>query len=206
MENNNNINPQQPMSQPVQAAQPQPAPAPAPAPGPAPAPAPQPVYQQPVYQQPVYQQPAYQQPVQYQPVAPVYPMPQYQADPSLEAPLITEEEKQKRKKGNILCFISLALMIVPGILSGTISSFAETFEDAGGMSSTTGTIIEFLLGGAGASYIASWVLMIIARVKYKNTFSKVLMWIYIGLLAATVIGIILLVAMCAWMLKDCQGF
>ena len=97
-------------------------------------------------------------------------------------------------------------MIVPGILSGTISSFAETFEDAGGMSSTTGTIIEFLLGGAGVSYIASWVLMIIARVKYKNTFSKVLMWIYIGLLAATVIGIILLVAMCAWMLKDCHGF
>ena len=49
--------------------------------------------------------------------------------------------------------------------------------------------------------------MIIARVKYKESkFAKVLMWVYIGILAASVIAIILVIAMCAYMLKDCQGF
>jgi hypothetical protein len=49
--------------------------------------------------------------------------------------------------------------------------------------------------------------MIIARVKYKESkFAKVLMWVYIGILAAGILAVVLIIAMCAYMLKDCQGF
>ena len=43
-----------------------------------------------------------------------------------------------------------------------------------------------------ASYIATWDLAIISRVKYKNRFSLVLIIIYGSLLALSVIGIIVL--------------
>lgn len=186
MDNNNNINPQ-------------------PAPGPAPAPAPQPVYQQPVYQQAVYQQPVYQQPVQYQ-QNPAYQMPPYQPAPAMNAPVVTEEDRKNRKKANLLCFISLALMILPEIISGIIGGISDVLDEVQAGYQSGSVIIQILLGGSGAAYIASWVLMLIARIKYKTTFSKVLMWVYIALLALTVIGIILIVAMCAWLIKDCHGF
>jgi len=49
--------------------------------------------------------------------------------------------------------------------------------------------------------------MIMARVKYKESkFAKVLMWVYIGLLAVAILAVILVIAMCAYILKDCQGF
>ena len=177
MDNNNNIN----------SVQPQPAPAPAPAPGPA-------------------QQPVYQQPVQYQQVPPVYQMPPYQMDPSVQSPVPTEEEKAKRKKANLLCFISIGLMVIPELLYSVIGGLSNSFDKISDNYETFGVITQILVGGMGASYIASWVLMLIARIKYKTTFSKVLMWIYIGILAVSVIGILLLVAMCAYILKDCHGF
>ena len=192
MDNNNNINnfqqPVEPQAQPVQ----------------------QPI-QQPV-QQPVYQQapqPVYQQYPQYQQVPGQYAAPGYPVDPIMGSPIPTEEERLKKennKKGNILCFISLGLMILPYITSGILGGFIESvgsITDNYESTSLISTVLSTLLGG---SYIGSWVCMIIARVKYKNTFSKVLMWIYIGILAASIIAIIIIVAMCAYMCKDCQGF
>ena len=77
-------------------------------------------------------------------------------------------------------------------------------SSAGDIGEGIAALISVLFGG---SYIASWVFLIIARVKYKESkFAKILMWVYIGILAAMIIGIILVIAMCAYILKDCQGF
>lgn len=226
MENNNNVfNNGQPAAQtPVTPAAPAPAPAPAPGPVQTIQPqqmTPQPVqqYQQP-YQQPVqayqpqYQQPGqpqYQQPYQqqYQQIQPQFAAPQDQAGkPTSEYDLLSREEKaDRKKKANLLCFISLGLQVVPELISGVMTGIIRGMQQTTDIASTSEVlsgIISILFGG---SYIASWVLMIIARVKYKESkFAKILMWVYIGIFAASVLAVILIIAMCAYMLKDCQGF
>ena len=190
MDNNNN----QPLVQPVQ--QPQMPPV-------------EPQMAQPVQpqsvQQPVYQQPVYQQP--YQQVQPQYV-------PDKKAPLgiqptdmfTPEEQAQRRKKATILCIISLVCQFAPEVFGGIFSGIVEGIGEMSNSSALEPlTYISSML--VGGTYIASWVLMIIARVKYKESkFAKVLMWVYIGILVASVIAIVLIVAMCAYMLKDCQGF
>jgi hypothetical protein len=93
------------------------------------------------------------------------------------------------------------------MISGALSAITEQLSKTSDMASTSdimAVLVSVLFGG---SYIASWVLMIMARVKYKESkFAKVLMWIYIGILAAGIIAVIILVATCAYILKDCQGF
>ena len=186
MENNNN----QPLVQPVQ--QPQIPPV-DPQMG---QPVQQPVYQQPV-QQPVYQ-PAYQ------------PQPQYvQGNKATlgiqQADLYTPaEQSERRKKATVLCVISLVCQFAPELITGVFSGIAESLDD---LSSSLEPLTYATSMVALGTYVASWVLMIIARVKYKESkFAKVLMWVYIGILAASVIAIVLVIAMCAYMLKDCQGF
>ena len=163
--------------------------------------------QQPVYQQPV-QQPAneqyYQQPYQ--------PQPQYvQGNKATlginQTDLYTPaEQSERRKKATILCIISLVCQFAPELITGVFSGILESVDELASNSSLEPLTYVFSLL-TGGTYIASWVLMIIARVKYKESkFAKVLMWVYIGILAASVIAIILVIAMCAYMLKDCQGF
>lgn len=197
MDNNNN----QPLVQPVQ--QPQMPPV-DPQMG-------QPAYQQPVQQpvqQPGYQQPAYEQYYQ----QPYQPQPQYvQGNKATlgiqQADLYTPaEQSERRKKANILCIISLVCQFAPEIISGVFSGILQSVDDFASNSSLEplAYVSSMIVGG---TYIASWVLMIIARVKYKESkFAKVLMWVYIGILAASIIAIILVVAMCAYLLKDCRGF
>ena len=197
MDNNNN----QPLVQPVQ--QPQMPPV-DPQMG-------QPAYQQPVQQpvqQPGYQQPAYEQYYQ----QPYQPQPQYvQGNKATlgiqQADLYTPaEQSERRKKANILCIISLVCQFAPEIISGVFSGILQSVDDFASNSSLEPlTYVSSII--VGGTYIASWVLMIIARVKYKESkFAKVLMWVYIGILAASIIAIILVVAMCAYLLKDCRGF
>ena len=200
MDNNNN----QPLVQPVQ--QPQIPPV-DPQLG---QPVQQPVYQQPV-QQPVYQplqpdpnQPAYM----YQP--PYQPQTQYVQGNNAtlgiqQADLYTPaEQSERRKKANILCIISLVCQFAPELITGVFSGIAESLDDLSSSFEPLTYATSLIALGA---YVASWVLMIIARVKYKESkFAKVLMWVYIGILAASVIAIVLVIAMCAYMLKDCQGF
>ena len=117
------------------------------------------------------------------------------------------EKAARRKQANILCFISLGLHFIPemisGMLTGIVDSISKT-ADIGSTSEVLSIIISVLFGG---SYVASWVLMIVARVKYKESrFAKILMWVYIGILAAGIIAVILVIAMCAYILKDCHGF
>ena len=224
MDNNNNYQPQY---------QPQPAPGPTPAPGPDQA---QPTYQQPVqptYQQPAqpqyqpqpapsqptYQQPAYQQtiqPVYQQPVQPQYQQtypPQYIKDPLMASAdeMDLELKKQRRKKANILCFISLGLYLAPKILSllySLISGMAGNISSLNGNEAVTavGVIALIFLFLMAACNIGAWVTMIIARVKYKDSvFAKVLMWVYIGLLIAAVVATILVIAMCWAIIDSLQG-
>ena len=170
----------------------------------------QPVYQQPVQQQvqqPVYQQPAYEQYYQ----QPYQPQPQYVQGNNAtlginQADLYTPaEQSERRKKATILCIISLVCQFAPEVIGGVLSGIIESVDELSSSSLEPLTYISSMI--VGGTYIASWVLMIIARVKYKESkFAKVLMWVYIGILAASVIAIVLIVAMCAYMLKDCQGF
>ena len=174
-------------------------------------------FQQPVQQQPI-QQPVYQ-PLQPDPNQPAYMyQPPYQPQTQYvqgnnatlgiqQADLYTPaEQSERRKKANILCIISLVCQFAPEVLAGIFSGIVESIDDLSSNSSlepltyVSSTIVC-------ATYVASWVLMIIARVKYKESkFAKILMWVYIGLLAAGVITLVIIIAMCAYMLKDCQGF
>ena len=220
MENNNNsdFNPQnvQPQAQPldqqaVYGQQPQPAPYPQPEQYQQPQPAPYP--QQDQYQQP---QPApYPQQDQYQQMYAdpnmqyaQYPEPAYMIPNPYYHPQTAEEleEAKKRKMGNILCFISLGLYLLPELISGVTYGIMDKLTSLATSSQTMTEIItgilSILLGG---SSIASWVLVIIARIKYKNTFSKVLLWIYAGLTVLSIIAIILIVILCVNTLRQCPG-
>ena len=177
----------------------------------------QPQYQQPVQPQPAPYQPVQPQPASYQPVQPVYQQPVYQQPGQpygMPAPaymggesLLEEEERKKNlKKANILCFISLGLMVIPSLISGIFSGISDAFKSLSDNYDSASMLVTVLSSTLGGSYIASWVLMLIARIKYKTTFSKVLMWIYIGILAAGILATILIIAMCAYIVKDCQGF
>ena len=118
--------------------------------------------------------------------------------------------QEEKHKASILCVISLLChFVVPFLLlfimggisnifgSGDISSTEEPLE------SFSTSVLSLLYG---ASYIASWVLMIIARVKYKHSvFAKVLMWLYIGLLILAVVGVIILIATCINYMRQCPG-
>ena len=209
---NSNFNAQnvQPQAQPldqqaVYGLQPQPAPYPQPEQyqKPQPAPYPQPEqYQQP-YQPDAQYQPQYQQQYAQYPVQPyVAAGPYYYGQP-----LVDEEAAKNSKKGNILCFISLALYIAPYVFGGVLSNITNQISSIASNDYKSIEIVTGILTSlTGGSYIAAWVLAIIARVKHKNTFSKVLLWIYIGMLIVTIVSIIVVIAACSYMLKDCRGF
>lgn len=156
------------------------------------------------FQQPQYQQ-YYRQPYQQPQSIPVYPQANMPGTQPPD-PYTPEEKAQRKKKANLLCIISLILQVTPEIAGGIISAVAESLEkmSSGSLFEPLAYISSLVIGG---SYIASWVLMIIARVKYKESkFAKVLMWVYIGIIAIFIALIILLVALCAYILKDCHGF
>ncbi len=117
-----------------------------------------------------------------------------------------EERSARKKQANILCFISLGLHFLPELLSGVLGAILDSIRDASEIANSSEAFTSVLSLILGGTYIASWVLMIIARVKYKESvFAKVLMWIYIGILALSILAVILIIAMCAYLVKDCQG-
>lgn len=143
------------------------------------------------YQQPLQQyqpaQAAYQPAQQYQPVQP-QPAQQFQPEQPVD------ETPEEKKAGNRLSRISLILQIAGVAISSIISSL-EAYAATGigeysySMPDTLNYILSFAISG---TYIASIILMIIARVKYKkNKFAKVLMWIYIGEAALAVVTVVL---------------
>ena len=138
------------------------------------------------YEQPQTQP---QQPVQQVPQAPEY---QYQQP---EVAQVSESNT-----GTTLCIISLCLYFGVPVLAGILSSIFSSGDitDADDGVAVVGSLLS------GSSYIAAWVLAIVARVKYKSNFGKVLIIVYAVLLALLVIAAILLVVMCYTMCNNCQ--
>lgn len=121
---------------------------------------------------------------------PVYQQTQIQEDPSV-----------RMRKANTLCFISLGLNLLPVFIVAIMVSYNRASGGTNVLEGFPGRLITSVYGGA---YIGSWVTMIIARVKYKESvFAKVLMWVYIGIAILGVIAFIILMVMCINTLRSC---
>lgn len=115
--------------------------------------------------------PMQQAPMPQQPNVPG--MQQTTGNPSVQQapvqPLTAEEEN---KIANRLSLISLLLRFASPIVLGVSTIIIEPFSD--GLSSIFSAFYPLIA-------LAAFVLMVIVRVKYpKNTFGKVLMWLYIA--------------------------
>ncbi len=103
--------------------------------------------------------------------------------------------EDENKKANRLCILSVILFFGAPIIDLILYSL----QMAGLDSFFTSTVIELLSLGEPASII----LMIYVRVKYpKNKFGKIIMWIYIILIA---LGIIIGVVFIIILLYECRG-
>ena len=116
-------------------------------------------------------------------------------------PVDEEEEFQRKKKlSNKLSLISLILHLVFLFGTGIFSAIVGAIADA-----DTSSFLSYLTPVFGASYTASIVLMIVARVKCKKaTFGKVLMWIYIAEMILMVIAVIVCIIFFAWLIATCS--
>ncbi len=131
---------------------------------------------------------------------PVPPNGQYMSPQQPQQPA----PNQSRKLELLLCILSLCLHFIPSMVSGGLAYLIEEISSVKSDASSVIYSIIYAIGSAG--YIASWVLMIIARVKFKkSTFAKVLMWVYIGILIASVVLIAVIIISCINALRDCPG-
>lgn len=119
--------------------------------------------------------------------APVAPVPQ--------APAAPQTKEEEDKAANKLCIISLVcrygapiLMVFAGILGNLLDAIHIENGDA-----FVENLIAFPLLCSG---LASWILVIVARVKYKqSTFPKVLLIIYIvAAVLKFILALILIIA------------
>lgn len=109
---------------------------------------------------------------------------------------------QRRRKASKLCMLSLVFaVIVPvAILLTTYLTFYMRLDDRLGIDYNFGLIF----GVCSLFYIAGFVLMIIARVKYrKSIFATVLMFVYIGLAVAVGCVVFLFVGVCQPIIQSC---
>ena len=95
---------------------------------------------------------------------------------------------QNDKGGTKLCIISLLCMFLAPIVIFIIAGMFMSGDISGATADAYGVMIplDFI------AYIVAWVLAVISRIKYKNTFSLVLIIIYSVLLVISVVGIALL--------------
>lgn len=101
---------------------------------------------------------------------------------------------KENERANILCVASLVCEVIPLFLGRIMSGLSQIALDRWDweFSYVMSGVSEAL---SGALFIAGIVLLVIVRVKYpKNTFGKVLMWVYI------VIGVIMLLIWLAMMI------
>lgn len=101
------------------------------------------------------------------------------------------------KKANKLCIISLVLKYVPSIIIGGV--YGASVDS----SNSIANALTLLLG---LGPLAALILMIYVRVKYpKNTFGKVLMWLYIIEIVFSLIALVIIMITCAGILNSCKG-
>ncbi|MCR5529643.1 MAG: hypothetical protein K6F49_10540 [Saccharofermentans sp.] len=113
------------------------------------------------------------------------------------------ETREEKKAAEKMCIISLVCMYASPVVFGTMFYGLESLGESLGSD-----IISYLALIPGLIYclsgIAAIVLMIVARVKYpKNTFAKVVMWIYIGQAILSVVATILTIIFCAASFSYC---
>ena len=168
-------------------------------------------YSQPDYSQQVNQQSPYGQSDFNQQVNQQMPYGQPGMQPMSGAPAGNSIDPVADEQAKKLSWISLICYLAP-IALGIIGTILNTIVQGSSLPSDTYyNVVSGVLGSAGgASRIAAWVLMIVARVKCpQNKFAKVLMWVYIGILIASVLAaivlIIFLAAMCHACTEDCSG-
>ena len=124
-----------------------------------------------------------------------------QQEPVYQPNQPAEDPEVRIQKANTLCSISLGLHFLPVLIVAIMVGYNRA---TGGTNVLEGFLGRLITSIYGASFIGSWVTMIIARVKYKESvFAKVLMWVYIGIAIIGVIGFIALVAMCIYNLSQC---
>lgn len=130
------------------------------------------------------------------------------------------ETLEDKKKANLLCIISILLFIVPSLiaiimaiviasidlssggnlLSSLYSASLNSPVDLGITSQIMGISYVVMMGISHFARIASFVMMIVIRVKYpKNTFGKVLMWIWI-------VGILIVISFVIFAVVSCINF
>ncbi|MCQ2505390.1 MAG: hypothetical protein MJ103_09155 [Saccharofermentans sp.] len=136
----------------------------------------------------------------------VAPMYQQQQAPLYQEPVIPMEEelvKPNNKGANILCIISLLCMYLVPIINFVIFAIVDMIE--GHESEVTDTVFLIGFGLGTIAVIAAYILMIIARVRYKkSTFAEVLMWIYIVQTVIAVILAVITIVACFGMLYQCS--
>lgn len=127
--------------------------------------------------------------------------------PVVEAkPVVVEQPKDNNHLANVLCTISVCLYFGMPLISfivyfitGGIMSVGDDVSSA--IASFFSSIVGIL---STCSTLAAYVLMIVARVKCpRNTFGKVLMWVYIALFVMGIIMSIVLMVACVGMLAAC---
>lgn len=110
------------------------------------------------------------------------------------------DDDANKKLGTTLCIISLICKFGMPLIGGFITGITSS-GDIGGIDEAIAAFVS-LLTGAGS--IAAWVLVIVARVKCKDTFSKVLLIVYLVLLGLEIIAVILFIVACAYLVNSCN--
>jgi len=123
----------------------------------------------------------------------------------IEQKPVAEEDKNNHL-ANTLCTISVCLYFgMPFVsfllycITGGVMSYGDDYTStiASFFSSIVGILSSF-------STLAAYVLMIVARVKCpKNTFGKVLMWVYIALFVMGIVTTVVLMVTCVGILASC---
>jgi hypothetical protein len=133
----------------------------------------------------------------------------YMQNPQMPPNMQTPETPEEKAAGNKMACIGFILLGASFLLNGIgVIGFSSLSDASSG--SDAASVFRSIFGSLGsASGVASFVFMILTRVKYKkNTLGKILMWIHISFLILAAIGIILLIIACAACvneLRHCPG-
>ncbi len=112
--------------------------------------------------------------------------------------------EQNNKKANMLCWISVACMVIPFIISVIMGEW--TLTTTGNMTGIVSTFYNVFSALLYLARIVGFGIMIYVRMKYpKNLFGKVLMWIYIIMLVLLVLLIIFIAVLCNGCVEGVTG-
>ena len=106
----------------------------------------------------------------------------------------------RKKKADLLCYISLGLYaasIVSAIVTYVYSAYVN-YE-------TQNIIFKILSAFSSVAFEAAWVLVIVARAKFReNRFAKILLWVYISIAITVAVVFIAIIAYCVYTCATCN--